>query len=295
MKNTSEIQSIPGASPNAEAIEAWNTVLFDKFARFRDLITAAFAPHGSALIDRCQELTGARVVDLGCGFGDTTVELARRVGPGGEVTGIDASPRFVAEGRSLASARASAARFAVADVQVDPLGRDLDVAYSRFGLMFFASPVRAFRNVRASLRDGGRLAMSVWRAKRENEFLYAVEDCVAGLLHGCPLSDAPTCGPGPFSLASPAVVTGILEASGFAGVKLERFDRDLCVGRDIDEALAFAMALGPAGELIRLAGPAAAERLDEIESALRSLLLSFARPDGVFAGSSTWLVTATAR
>ncbi len=280
---------------NVEAIEAWNTVLFDKFVRFREALTTGLGRHGTATMDRHPPPRGGRVLDIGCGFGDTTQELARRVGSEGEAVGVDAAARFIDAGRAeAAAAGVSNARFLVADVQADDLGGPYDQAFSRMGTMFFASPVMALRNVRQAMRPGGLLAMAVWRAKPENPFLYDIEQKVLELVPRVDKGDQVTCGPGPFSMASPDVVSAQLVAAGWQRIGFERFDADIKVAADLDEAIEFAMALGPAGELIRLAGDEGERKKPAVIAALRELLAPLVRADGVYGGSSSWIVTARA-
>ena len=279
--------------PNAEAIEAWNTVLFDKFVQYRDVVVTNLGIHGARAIDRLAPMPGERIVDLGCGFGDTTVELARRVGPTGFAIGVDAAPRFIEAARDEAASVANAG-FEVADVQARVPGGPYDAAYSRMGMMFFASPVIALRNVRASLRSGGRLCMSVWRAKAANEAMSLAEQAVRDVLGDPDKGDQVTCGPGPFSMASADVVSDQLTAAGFADIAFMRSDSPMRLGSSIDAAIDFALTLGPAGEVVRLAGEVGVTRRAEVEAAIRAVLAPFARMGGVFVGSSTWIVTATA-
>jgi ubiquinone/menaquinone biosynthesis C-methylase UbiE len=280
---------------NAEAIEAWNGVLFDKFTRFRHLMTQGLGSHGTVAIERHSPEQGNRVLDVGCGFGDSTIELARRVGSNGEAVGVDAAARFIEAAKSDAAAAGVAnARFVVADVQFDDLAGPYDKAYSRFGTMFFGSPVAALRNVRRALKKGGTLAMVVWRKREDNTFMHAAELRVREIVPEPETTDEPTCGPGPFSMASADLVSDQLRASGFDSICFERIDTDIWIGRDIDDAIAFAMSLGPAGEILRLAG-AEAERLKpRVVEAIREALSPFVREDGVWAPSSSWLVSAKA-
>lgn len=283
----------PSLPPNAEAIEAWNTILFDKFVQYRELLVASLGVHGARGIDRLAPSPGARIVDLGCGFGDTTLELARRVGPAGRVVGIDAAHRFIEAARREASGVANVA-FEVADVQERVPGGPYELAFSRMGMMFFASPVIALRKVRQALVDGGRLCMIVWRRKASNEFLTVAEDAVAALLGEPEKGDQVTCGPGPFSMASTDVVSDQLVAAGFRDIAFERSDAELRVGDNLDAAVDFSLTIGPAGERVRLAGEIGDARRREVEAAVRDVLVPFAREDGVYAGSSTWIVTARA-
>lgn len=281
---------------NASIAEAWNTVLFDKFCRFKHLLIEGLGQHGSQLFERFPPPTGARVLDVGCGFGDTTLQLAEMVGKDGEVVGVDCAQRFIdAAQEHLAEHGASNASFIVGDVQVDDLGGPYDAAYSRFGTMFFTSPVAALRNIRRSLKEGATFSMSVWRKRQDNPCFYVAQQTVDQYIDEADkATDQVTCGPGPFSMAGTDVVSDQLLASGFVDPQFVRFDAPLCIGKDVDEALEFARQLGPAGESLRLAEEKAASLMPEIEQALRDALAPFVRGDGVWAISSTWLVTARA-
>jgi ubiquinone/menaquinone biosynthesis C-methylase UbiE len=280
---------------NDEASRAWNTVLFDKFVRFQYLLTTGLSRHGEALLARRPPRPGERLLDIGCGFGDMTQRLARALGAEGEVVGVDVAQNFVDSAKHEAEkSGAKRARFFRADVQVDELGGPYTAAYARFGTMFFASPVAAFRNVKRALVTGGELAMVVWRKREDNPWLYTAEQCVRALVPEEHPSDEPTCGPGPFSMRGPDLVSDQLLAAGFRGITFERHDAEICIGRSLGEAIEFAMALGPAGELIRLAGDVGREKAPEVVAALKDALAVYQRPDGLFAPSSTWLISARA-
>jgi len=280
---------------NAEAIEAWNGVLFDKFLRFQHVLTVGLGSHGSEALRRHPPPEGARVLDVGCGFGDSTLDIAARVGPRGAATGVDAAVRFVEHGAREAEAKGvSNARFFSADVQSEDLRGPYDRAFSRFGTMFFASPVAALRNVKRALVPGGELLMVVWRKREDNPWTHLAEVAVKALVPIVENKDEPTCGPGPFSMAGPDMVSDQLRAAGFTEISFERFDADLCIGRSLEEAVAFAMALGPAGEIIRLAGAAGEAQKPAVVQALERSFSELVRPEGVFAGSSVWFVRARA-
>jgi ubiquinone/menaquinone biosynthesis C-methylase UbiE len=276
---------------NREAIEAWNTVLFDKFVQFRRVLTTGLGTHGTRAMDRHPPAKGASVVDIGCGFGDTTIELAKRVGPSGRAIGIDAAERFIANAREDARGIANAS-FEVVDIESRVPGGPYDLAFSRMGTMFFAQPVFALRNIRKALAPTGRLCMVVWRKREANECMHAAELVVRELLGDPPKQDQVTCGPGPFSMASADLVGDQLVAAGYTDIAFERSDAPIEIGRDVDEALRFALALGPAGEVVRLAGDAAVARKAELDAAIRKALAPYIEPDGVRAPSSCWIVTA---
>lgn len=277
-------------------IEAWNTVLFDKFVRFRHLLTKGLAAHSGECFRRHPPRAGASLLDIGCGFGDTTLELANAVGPHGKATGVDCAANFVQEANKLTQhALHHNLAFATADVQFDALGGPYDAAYARFGTMFFNSPGAALRNVRRHLNPAGTLTMIVWRRREDNPWLHSAEQCVRELVTvvAHDETDQVHCGPGPFSMSGPDLVSDLLQASGYRQISFERFDTDICIGRDLDEAVEFALALGPAGEIIRLAGASAEAQRPRIMAALRETLTRFQRNDGVWAPSSTWFVTAS--
>jgi SAM-dependent methyltransferase len=235
------------------------------------------------------------VLDVGCGFGDSTLQIAELVGPEGEAVGVDCAVRFIDSATKDAEEKGiTNASFIAADVQTDALPGDFDHAFARFGTMFFMMPGAAMRNVRMALKPGGTFTQIVWRRREENPWLHDAELCVREIV---PVvshedTDAVHCGPGPFSMSGADMVSLMLKSVGYDRINFERFDSDICIGRDVDEAIEFAMALGPAGEIIRLAGDEGEKRKDEVVEALRKTLSVYSRDDGVWAPSSTWFVTA---
>jgi SAM-dependent methyltransferase len=280
---------------NEVAIEAWNGVLFDRFVRFRHIVTTGLSAHGVQGLRLHPPRPGDRALDVGCGFGDTTRQLAGLVGRGGEAVGVDAAERFIDAARREAAEEGIAnARFLVADVQACELDGGFDYAFSRFGTMFFASPVVALGNVRRALVPGGRLCMVVWRRKLDNDWLHRAEQVVERFLTRPEATDEPTCGPGPFSMADADTTTDILVRAGFEDISLHRCDIEITIGVDLDEAVDFVMALGPAGELIRLSAIQAEARRTDIVASLHKELAELRGPNGsgVRAPASSWIVGA---
>jgi ubiquinone/menaquinone biosynthesis C-methylase UbiE len=283
-----------GTGVNAEAIQAWDGPLYDTFVRFREIVTTGLGAHGEEALRLHPPQPGQRVLDIGCGFGDTTQRIAQLVGSTGEAVGVDAAARFIETARSeAAQAGVSNTRFQVADVQSRSFEEQFDFAFSRFGTMFFANPVAALVNVRRALEPGGRLVMVVWRRRIDNDWLYRAQTIVEQIVSRPEEYDEPTCGPGPFSMADADTTSEILTHAGFAEISLRRCDAPILIGRDVEEAIDFAMALGPAGEILRLAGEGAAHLHDDVHAALREGLTEFTCSDGVRAPASTWIVTAS--
>lgn len=281
---------------NVEATEAWNGPLFDVWLKFRDVVAEGITEHGERAIAANPPAAGDRVLDIGCGLGDTTRRLGELVGADGVANGVDVAERMIEIATTEASeAGAVNVTFAVRDVETTPFDRTFDYAFSRFGTMFFANPVAALRNVHDALEPGGLLNMVVWRRKEDNECMHRAELVVADYLSEPEESDAPRCGPGPFSMANADTVTDVLAAAGFEDVRLARQDLPYRIGRDLDQAVDFNTSLGPAAEVLRMWGDRVDELRPKIESEMRSALSEFVVDDGsVVARASTWAVTARA-
>jgi ubiquinone/menaquinone biosynthesis C-methylase UbiE len=274
-------------SENDLIIEAWDGVLFEKFSRFRYIFLEGLAVHGTVALNRIQPSKGERVIDIGCGFGDGTAEIAALTG---NAYGVDCSPNFISYAKEHYADKEEKVTFDIKDVQVDDLGGPYDLAFARFGTMFFSDATVALRNIRNSLKPGGRMTMVVWRQKKDNGWLHEAEKIVRSYL-GKPESGAATCGPGPFSMADADDTSRWMKDAGFEQISLERYDVDMKIGKDPEEAMEFALAIGPAGEVIRLSGASAADKMSVIKSEVAKKLEAYKRDDGVWMPSSTWFVT----
>jgi ubiquinone/menaquinone biosynthesis C-methylase UbiE len=270
----------------------WNNVLVAKFERFRNILLDGLSYHSDVPLSRLELGRGSKAVDVGCGWGDTAIALAKKVGPAGSVLGVDCCDAFLEKGRRDAAAAGLAnVRFVAADVQTYRFAPDHDFVFSRFGMMFFANPVAAMRNVRSALKPGARLMFITWRPIGDNPWAETPKKLMLEFLPR-PGEDAQTCGPGPFSMASPEVVGAQLKSAGFEDVRFERVDGDIMAGESVDQALEFQLAIGPAGEIFREAGALAEKRRPEIERALRAELSRYRRDGKVYMPSGSWTITA---
>ena len=281
------------APDNEESTEAWSGVLFDRFLEFRHLIVHGLKLHGDEAMRLHPPDPGARVLDIGCGFGDTTQQLAGMVGSEGEAVGVDVSAPFIeASIEDAKQAGIENVDFVVGDIQVMELPGTFDYAFSRMGVMFFANPVQALRNIRETLRPGGHVCFVVWRRKLDNEWVHRAEQVVEQYLEEPEDSDEPTCGPGPFSMQNADTVSDQLQIAGFEEPTFTRCDLPLKLGDDLDEAVRFNMALGPAAEIIRLSGDEAEEIRPKLEREIGEVLTDFRGDEGVMAPASTWIISA---
>jgi ubiquinone/menaquinone biosynthesis C-methylase UbiE len=289
-------EAIREVEDNVEATEAWNGPLFEIWIGYRDLVAEGLRDHGEAALAANPPDQGDRALDIGCGLGDTTVRLAGLVGAAGHAHGVDVAARMIETAiEEAAGAGIKNVSFAACDVEMTRFERTFDYAFSRMGTMFFANPVAALRNVREALAPGGLLNMVVWRRKLDNEFMHRAELVVAEYLEEPEEYDVPRCGPGPFSMANADTVTDVLRHAGYESITLARQDLPYKIGNDLEHAVAFNMALGPAAEVLRMWGDRVDDIRPKIASDLRSALADFVVDGGaVVAPASTWAVTAQA-
>jgi SAM-dependent methyltransferase len=225
-----------------------------------------------------------RVIDVGCGNGASTCELAEAV-PSGSALGIDLSQRMLANGRQRAAANGIAnVQFVHGDAQAysfEPAAATL--AVSMFGCMFFADPVAAFRNIGTGLTGDARLALLAWREFEHNEWVSSIRTAVA------PELPPPPPGVGPFSWADGDRVRAVLSDARFGDIDLTSVDEMTDLGADADAAYAFMRSLGLVRGLLEQVGT---DDEDERLARLKGELERRATPDGVLLPGSAWLITA---
>lgn len=276
---------------NAAMHHYWNEVSGPRWVRVQDVIDRQIAPLGERALAAAQLSSGERVLDVGCGCGQTTLRAAAHVGEAGEVLGIDLSAPMLARARERAREMGvTNVRFEQADAQTASLPQHFDVLFSRFGVMFFDAPEAAFTNLRRALRSGGRLAFVCWQALTRNPWMLVPLTAVAPLV---PLPAPPPPGaPGPFGFADAARVTRILEEAGFVDVGVESVEETLLVGPpDVNDAARFLVAMGPAAAALADAA-LTPEKQSQVEQAVRQAIEPYLTPDGVRMPSASWIVTA---
>ncbi|MDP3737042.1 MAG: methyltransferase domain-containing protein [Hyphomonadaceae bacterium] len=284
------------AADNSEQIADWNGPLGKRWVEFQDEFDRFTQPFGEAALKAAAARPGEQVIDVGCGCGGSTLELARQVAPGGKVNGIDVSqPMLELARRRAAAAKLSNVTFAETDASNGRLPMEQDLLFSRFGVMFFAAPVPAFEHLRRSLKDrslknGGRMAFVCWRAPRENPWamlpLLAAREAL-GVVQ--PKSDPHA--PGPFAFADQTRVRAILLEANFRDVDAEPFDAAIRLGSDLKSAAETAVRTGPVSRFMREHGAGhEAKVLEAVSRAIEPL----AGKDGFSLTGATWIVTAKA-
>jgi SAM-dependent methyltransferase len=280
--------AVPADASNTEQLRAWDGDEGAYWATHADAFDRSVAAHHERLLDAASIADTDRVLDIGCGTGQTTRDAARAAHRGSAL-GVDLSSAMleVARRRATTGGLANAA-FVQADAQVHPFEPGgFDLAISRTGTMFFGDPVAAFTNIGRALVPGGRLVMVTWQDLAGNEWIREISDALAA---GRDRPAPPVGAPGPFALADPDRVRSILSASGFEAVELTGSEAAMWFGTDADDAHRF--VLGLLGWMLEgLDGAGRARALD----ALHRTMAAHATPDGVLFGSATWVVTATRR
>lgn len=271
--------------------EDWAGEMGERWLAGLDRFESMISPVGDALLDRADFRPGEHVVDIGCGGGATTREIARSVQPGGQVVGLDISPALVAEARRRAAeAGLDNVSFIAGDAaKVLPPGAPFDRLHSRFGTMFFADPDAAFGNLGRMLRPGGRLDIAVWAPAKGNPW-------VAGLLgilrNHIDIPPPPPGAPGPFSLDDPERVRHLLEGGGFSDIDIHFWQgRQLLggAGSTADSAARFMFDSMSWGKLLAQQ-PAAIQSM--VGAEVRELFKAHETPAGVVMGANAWLVSA---
>lgn len=279
-------------SSGDEFVDFWNEILVPKFIRYKHILVDGLSHHSAAIFPSLPVSAGDHVLDVGCGFGDTAIMLAERVGPEGSVVGVDCCEAFLRYGRVDAASRGlNNLSFFEDDALFAPFEPEYDFVFSRFGTMFFGNPVAGLRNMRRALKPGGRMTHIVWRTPADNPWLSMAKDVVLRYLPA-PGKDARTCGPGPFSMSDEPMVRRMMEIAGYEDITFTRVDAPVLIGRTVRDAIDFQLALGPAGEVFREAGAVAEARRGEIEIALAEAIRAQKKDvEGIVMDSSSWVIS----
>jgi SAM-dependent methyltransferase len=272
---------------NQDQLDFWNGRMGQEWVALQARMDTNLSPIHDALMPFAAPKPGEGVLDIGCGTGTTSLALADAVGADGTVTGIDISRAMLDLAKERGQGRANLS-FAESDASQASFQPEYDLLFSRFGVMFFDDPVGAFANLHRALKPGGRLAFACWRTPPENLWASAPIAAAKPFLPDTPPPDPYA--PGPFAFADPQRILSILSDVGFHFVETRKFDEVMDMGRDLDQAAAYTLRIGPLAR--------AAARLDDavkakITGAVKQALARFIRADGNIAPPvACWLVGA---
>ena len=272
---------------NADQIAYWNGPGGRRWIPRQDMQDAVFTPITEALFARAGLMPGERAIDVGCGCGATTLEIARRVGPAGGAIGVDVSAPMLERARERAL---PGAEFLLADAMTHPFASGAaDLVLSRFGVMFFADPALAFANLRNGLKPGGRLVFACWREPKLNAWQMVPLKAACRHVPRLPVTGPED--PGPFAFADPARVQRILAAAGFAEIVLTPvdLDLDLAAGEGFEAGLTTAQEIGAASRALE--GQPEALRAAAAEE-IRAALAPYQRGQSLPLGAAIWIVEA---
>ena len=269
-----------------QAGEAW--------VRMQDRTETLIDPLGRIAIDRLGVVAGERILDVGCGCGQTLLQLADLTGPSGHVLGVDISPPMLGRARERVAGRPTI-EVALGDAQTYAFApAAFDAVYSRFGVMFFDDHRAAFRNLRAAARPDGRLSFVCWQDLAKNPWAFRPLDAVMRLLPPSAMPDLMREGrPGPFFMSEPARVRAILGDAGWKDVAIEPVEMPLHLGgaATLNEAVEYSLQIGPAA---RAMADAPETLKPALADALREALAPFASARGVFVDGAAFVVGARA-
>ncbi|MBV9331410.1 MAG: class I SAM-dependent methyltransferase [Alphaproteobacteria bacterium] len=277
------------ASDNAQQIEFWNGLAGERWATLSDVTERSLGFITAALMPFAAARQGERVLDLGCGCGATSIELAKAVGTSGRVCGIDISKPMLRVARERASAEGVSVTFTEADASAHPFQPDCDLAFSRFGVMFFADPAAAFANIRTALSPRGRLVFVCWRDLSENLWAHGPLEAARDLLPPQPPLELGA--PGPFAFADGDRLRSILTRAGYTGIELQKLDTVMHMGATLEDAVRTALNIGP---LSRAVGELSDSALIEVRLRAGNALKAFETPAGITPPAACWLLRANA-
>lgn len=274
---------------NAEQIEYWNGRAGQSWTDMQDGMDRSFSEVTRLLLDAARARPGERVLDVGCGCGDTTLQVADAIGAGGAIVGVDVSAPMLELARHRTAGRANVA-WREADAANEDLGGPYDLVLSRFGVMFFTDPVFAFRNIARAMRPGARLTFVCWQDLTKSDWFALPMQTVRPLLTATPPFPPPDPdAPGPNAFARRERVQSILEAAGFSQITIEPRETPMSLGESEEGALAQMLRIGPVARALADEPP---EVRAQVKVAMQGALASLGQRGPLVLRASLWLVRA---
>ncbi len=278
------------SSANVDQLAYWNGPIGKVWAKEQKKRDRDHEPITEAALALAAAGPGEQVLDIGCGSGTTTLMLAARVGPNGTAIGIDISKPMLEIARQRAHQSASPAKFIEGDATDYAFARrSFDLAFSQFGVMFFADPVAAFVNIHKALKPGGRVVFSCWRHPFENPWSHVPESAAKPFLP--PAAPADPNAPGRYSFANPDRVRSVLLQAGYHAPDFQKFDARVHLGDTPEEAASSSI---DAGSLLRTLSGADEATKAHVRAALTDRLAREMGPGGIYLTAGCWLIAARA-
>jgi len=271
---------------NQEQIEYWDGNAGNKWATYQVQMDAMLRPLGLAGIEQLSPTAGTKVLDVGCGCGDTSLAMAER---GAEVTGVDVSGPMLARARERAAGEGLSISFARADASSHVFDSPFDHMFSRFGVMFFADPIGAFGHIRSQLKPDGSLCFVCWRPAQENPWIAL--PTAALFKHVSRPEEAPDPhAPGPFAFSDKNRVSALLNEAGFGLVDVRPLDLELNLGETALQAAGLIEQIGPAARMLAEQPVKLAER---VKAEFLEIMTAHHGAAGVTMGAACWIVSAS--
>lgn len=267
--------------------EFWSGAIGQHWAQEQRVLDRALEPFGAQMLALAELREGHHALDVGCGCGATTLEVARQVGASGSALGVDLSPQMLAVARARCG-EFPYASFLEQDAAQLAAERPFDRIVSRFGVMFFEQPGPALAHLRSLLAPGGRFAFVCWQGAALNEWASTPLRALAPMLPPAPPPDPRA--PGPFAFGDAEYLRGLLRDAGFARVTLAETRPAMVLGDDVESAVEFCLHTGPAARALRELG--GEEHLERARELLRPVLAAWHDGAAVRAPAAAWLVSA---
>ena len=276
---------------NAGQAQYWSQGPGRKWVQQREALDALMAPVLDLVLERAALKPGAQVLDIGCGTGTSTIEIAHRIAPEGRVVAVDIAASLLDEARSRANG-VPGAHFILADAQTHAFEPGVfDVALSRFGVMFFSDPAQAFRNIASGLKPGRPLIFAAWCGVADNPWFAIPAQVATDRLGSVPPTDPRA--PGPMAFQDRDYVAGLLADAGLRDISVKREDVFLTPGGTAADVAALSTRIGPATRVIKEHN-ATREDIAAIQDTVRAELAAFETPEGVRVPAAIQLCTARA-
>ncbi len=269
---------------NTEQAAYWNGRMGSAWVSIDTYLDNMLRPLSDVAIQAAAAKPGMRILDVGCGCGPTSIQMARQ---GADVLGVDISEAMIAQANHHAEGIDHVA-FSVADAATDSYAGDFDVVFSRFGIMFFADPELAFTNLRSALKPGGRLNVLCWREVPKNPWIGAIAQAIAPFQPDDVVQPDPQ-DPGPFAFADTEYFSNILTRAGFTDAEFTSVEKPLNMGSTVDEVLQMQHQVGPLSRLLEDVDEATGEAAID---AVRQVLEGMKTSEGIHLPGAAWLVTA---